>query len=79
MQPLPQGRTSGEVVLALHVGEMTWQLRQQLLLRLLLAHHGRHLLPQVPNDEAVDLARPHPFHKLVHLRSPKSTCQDWVP
>lgn len=58
----------GEVVFTLHIGEVGGQLPQQLLLGLLLAHHGGHLLAQVAHYQAVDLCRPHPLHKLIHLR-----------
>lgn len=56
------------MVLALDIGELVAQIFEQLLLRFLLAHHGRHLLAQVPHDQAVDLGCPHPLHKLVHLQ-----------
>ena len=61
-------RACWEVVLALDMRELRGQLPEQLLLRLLLAHHGRHLLAQVPHDQAVDLGCSHPLHKLIHLR-----------
>ena len=64
-----KGSTWRQVVLALHVREVGRQLAQQLLLRLRLAHHGRHLLAQVAHDQAVDLRRAHPLHELVHLRA----------
>ena len=62
-------RTSGQVVLALHVREVRRQVPQQLVLRLLLAHHGRHQLAQVAHDQDVDLGRAHALHKLVDLRT----------
>ncbi len=67
-----QVSTCRQVVLALHMGKVGGQVAQKLLLRLLLAHHGRHLLAQVADDERVDLRRAHPLHKLINLPSPSS-------
>ncbi len=67
-------RACWEVVLALDMRELRGQLPEQLLLRLLLAHHGRHLLAQVPHDEGVYLCCPHPLDKLVHLQRYQATC-----
>ena len=47
--------------------KLVCQVPQQLLLRLLLPHHGGHLLAQVAHDQDVDLRRTHTLHKLVHL------------
>ena len=60
--------TCWEVMLALDMRELRGQIPEQLLLRLLLAHHGRHLLAQVAHDEGVYLCCPHPLHKLIYLQ-----------
>lgn len=59
--------TCRKVVFTLHHAKLLRQVCQQLLLGLLLAHHGRHLLPQVPHDEEVNLGCSNPLHKLIHL------------
>ena len=50
-----------------HLREVVDHVLQQLLLRLLCAEHGRHLLAHVPNQQHVDLAGTHALHKLVDL------------
>ena len=55
------------MVLALHMCKMVRQIAQQFLLRLLLAHHGRHLPSQVSHDEDMDFCCSYSLHKLIHL------------
>lgn len=62
------GPTWREVVLSLNLPKVVSQIAQHLVLRLLLAHHGRHQLAQVAHDEDVDLRRTHALDELVHLR-----------
>ncbi len=55
------------MVLSLHHTKLCLQVGQKLLLRLCLAHHRWHLLPQVTHDQDVYLGSSHALHKLIHL------------
>ncbi len=61
------GVTGRQVVLALHHTKLCLQVGQKLLLCLGLAHHSRHLLPEMTHDQDVYLGSSHTLHKLIHL------------
>ena len=56
------------MVLSLDHAKFLLQVGKQLLLGLLLAHHGGHLLAKVAHDQNVNLSGTYPLDELVHLR-----------
>lgn len=60
--------TQGQVVLPLNLRKVVCQVSEHFFLRLLLAHHRRHLLSEVSHNHDVNLCSPHALHELVHLQ-----------